>query len=91
MKKLIIRLRGIVALLMLFWIFFMVTTGGILFFANQGMSISYRTWKTVQLLHPPFGFAMFVLGLIHFSLNVTLFRSDLKILFGVKKTFKKEE
>ncbi|MGQ9623552.1 MAG: hypothetical protein ACUVTO_09035 [Candidatus Caldatribacteriaceae bacterium] len=85
MKKSLTRWRGFVALLMLFWLFFMVITGSILLVAGQGASINPRLWSVTYVLHPPFppfGFIMLVLGLFHFGFNLTLFRSDIKTLLG---------
>ena len=82
MKKSLIRWRGFIALLMLFWLFFMVITGSILLIAGQGASMNPRLWSITYALHPLFGFVMLVLGLFHFGFNLALFRSDIRILLG---------
>lgn len=89
MTKSFIRWRGFVALLMLFWLFFMAITGSILLVAGRGASINPRLWGVTYILHPLFGFVMLVLGLFHLGFNLTLFQNDIKML--LKKSPKGEK
>lgn len=82
MQKNIIKLRAWVAIGMIILMFAMIATGTILWLASQGLSQNALLWQIAFQIHPIGGFSIFLLGILHFSLNKKLFQSDLKALRG---------
>ncbi|MEN3203815.1 MAG: hypothetical protein ABDK87_08865 [Atribacterota bacterium] len=81
MSKTFFRLRGAVALGMVVLIYFMIVTGTTLWIAQQGGVLPQALWSFASRFHPIGGFTMFILGIVHVTLNKKLFRSDLEALF----------
>ncbi|MGC8777388.1 MAG: hypothetical protein ACP5Q4_01745 [Candidatus Caldatribacteriaceae bacterium] len=82
MQKNTIKLRAWVAVGMIILILLMVVTGTLLWLSSQGLSQNATLWQIAFQIHPIGGFSLFLLGILHFSLNKKLFQSDLKTLRG---------
>ncbi len=85
MGRTFLRLRGAVALGMVISLSFMLTTGVILWIAQQGGVVPEKLWGFASRAHPAGGMVLATLGIVHLALNKQLFVSDLFVLFGKKK------
>ncbi|MCS7242960.1 MAG: hypothetical protein N2205_02170 [Candidatus Caldatribacterium sp.] len=85
MTKVFLRLRGAVALGMVILIYFMITTGTLLWIAHYGGTLPEGLWSFASRAHPVVGTVFFALSFVHVALNKKLFASDLSALFGREK------
>jgi cytochrome b subunit of formate dehydrogenase len=80
MSKSLLKVRAVVAIGMGALLLLMFVTGVILWMSSQGWIQSATLWNVVFRIHPYGGWSLFLLGILHFSLNKKLFQSDLKAL-----------
>ena len=80
MQKVLLKLRAVVAIGMGALLVLMFVTGVILWMGSQGWMQSATLWNVAFRIHPYGGWSLFLLGILHVSLNKKLFQSDLKAL-----------